>query len=74
MVVGIVRLIRAPQKGCREKLAQDGVLALLLTCLLTLVTVQIDVNFIFGYQKKDDMMILLIPFLSPSDVSVIFKE
>jgi hypothetical protein len=45
MVVGIVELIRAPQRGCRGKLAQGGVLTLLLTCLLTLVTVQRDVNF-----------------------------
>jgi hypothetical protein len=30
--------------------------------------------YIFGYQQIDDMMIVLVPFLSPSDVSVIFKE
>jgi hypothetical protein len=30
--------------------------------------------FSFGYQQIDDMMILLVTFLSPSDVSVIFKE
>jgi hypothetical protein len=72
--VGILGLIRAPQRGCRGKLAQGGVLTLLLTCFLTLVTVQSDVIFIFGYQQTDDMMILLIRFLSPSDVSVIFKE
>jgi hypothetical protein len=47
MVVGIVGLIRAPQRRCGGKLAQGGLLTLLLTCLLTLVTVQSDVNFYF---------------------------
>jgi hypothetical protein len=74
MVVGIVGLRRAPQRGRRGKLAQGGVLTLLLTCLLTLVTVQSDATFIFGYQQIDDIMILLIPFLSRYDVSGICKE
>jgi hypothetical protein len=45
MVVGIVGLIRAQQRGCGGRLAQGGVLTLLLTCSLTLVTVQRDVYF-----------------------------
>jgi hypothetical protein len=36
--IGIVGLIRALEKGCGGKLAQGGVLTLLLTRFLTLVT------------------------------------